>query len=41
MLINCSGVSYSMLPNVEYMASRRLRAPNLSSRDEVQAGYNR
>jgi len=26
--------------NGEYMASRRLRASNLSNRDEVGAGYN-
>ncbi len=32
--------SLKMVPNGEYMASRRLRAAKLSNRDEVEAGYN-
>jgi hypothetical protein len=31
------GIGY----NGEYMASRRLRASNLSNRDGAEAGYNR
>jgi len=31
-------LSLSLAHNVEYMASRRLRAPNLSNRYKVEAG---
>jgi len=34
-------VSLTILPNVEYMQSRRLRASNLSNRHNFEAGYNR